>query len=131
MNGFIAFCLALVSGSSSFAAMRSYDLKMDLSMDGKHVSSPRVITEEGSVASITQQADGKTYFIDVVASEEGAKGAINMKFVVGTVSDSGERTVVAEPTISALEKEKAEISVRDETSPARVSLSVVATRSRL
>lgn len=39
-----AIVLAFV-GSSAFASTNGYDLKMDLSLNGKHVSSPRVIVK--------------------------------------------------------------------------------------
>lgn len=43
-----------IIGSSAFASNNGYDLKMDLSMNGKHVSSPRIIVKAGKIVSKPQ-----------------------------------------------------------------------------
>ncbi len=62
MGKFMALICFLVS-SSVLASTNAYDLKLELSMNGKHISSPRIITEEGKLASITQESDGKKMYI--------------------------------------------------------------------
>lgn len=124
--------LALIMvGSSAFGATNGYDLKMELSMNGKHVSSPRVIVKAGETATVTQKTDTEETFIEVVATEgeiQNNKGIL-MKMVVGTISSDGQRTIVSRPQILAKENEQALIQVGDKDG--EMSLSVVAKRKSL
>lgn len=125
--------ICFLVGSSALANTNAYELKMELSMNGKHVSSPRLITEEGKQASITQESDGKKMFIDVIATEKETdnKQAILMKFVIGTISATGKKTIVSTPQIISLENLKAEITIGDQPGKEDLSLAVVATRKIL
>ncbi len=132
MEKFMGLICFLV-GSTVLASTNAYDLKIELSMNGKYVSSPRLITEEGKQASITQESEGKKIFIDVIATEKptGSKQAILMKFVIGTISATGEKKIVSTPKIITLENKKAEITIGDQPGKEDLSLSVVATRKTL
>ena len=46
--------LLFLSGSI-FGATKAYDLKMELSLDGKKMASPRMIVEAGKSGTITQE----------------------------------------------------------------------------
>jgi hypothetical protein len=131
--GKITTLICILVGSSAFASTNGYDLKMELSMNGKHVSSPRVITKEGETASITQDSNGEKIFMDVIATEKPTdnKQAILMKFVVGTISATGEKKIVSTPQIIALENQKAEIKVGNQPGKEDLALSVIATRKAL
>lgn len=123
----------LMFGPLAFASTNGYDLKMDLSMNGKHISSPRVIVKAGETATITQKTDTEESFIEVVATEgevQNHKGIV-MKFTVGTISKNGQRTIVSKPQILAMENEKAEIIVGEDGGKEQLSLSVVAKRKAL
>lgn len=127
----IAIVLAFM-GSSAFASTNAYDLKMDLWMNGKHVSSPRIIVKAGEMGSISQKTDTEESFIEVVATEgqfQNHKG-IMMNFTVGYIGKNGERTVVSKPQILAKENEPALITV-GEKDGTELSLSVVAKRKSL
>lgn len=116
----------IMVGCSAFAVTNGYELKMDLSMNGKHISSPRIIVKAGEVAMITQKTDSEESFVEVVATEgevQNHKG-IMMKFIIGTIGKNGERIVVSKPQILAKEKQEVQI----ETGPPQVSLSVIAKR---
>lgn len=121
----------ILVGSPALAKSNAYDLKMELSLNGKHVSSPRILTKEGESASVTQEANGEKVFLDVIATEKPTnnKPGILLKFVVGTVSATGEKTTVSTPQIIALENEKAQISVT--AKDREMSLSVSASRKTL
>ncbi len=95
----LGFALALIAGSA-FAG-NSYDLKINLSLNGKHVASPRVIVKAGEKATITQRVDSQESFIEVVATESEAKNApgIMMKFIVGYIQKNGDRTIISQPQI--------------------------------
>lgn len=131
MRKLIALCFLI--GSSAFANTNGYDLKMDLAINGKHISSPRVITKAGETASITQESNGQKIFVDVVATEQSKdnKQAILMNFAVGTISATGEKNVLFTPEVATLENEKAEIDLGDRQEPEKVSLSVIAVRKSL
>ena len=126
----MAVLLFLMVGSSALATLRTYDLKVNLTMNGKHVSSPQIIAKEGETASMTQELNGEKIFMDVIATENTAKdkNAIFMKFSVGTISAKGEKKIISTPQILALENQKAEIQVVDEKDHENLSISVVAIR---
>jgi hypothetical protein len=134
MKRLIGFFICL--NSTAMASTSGYDLKMDLSLDGKHVSSPSVIVKSGEMASIIQKTDKEeaSNFIEVIASEgeiQNHKGIL-MKFKVGSISKSGERTVLSEPRILAKENELAKITVSNkEGGSEQLSLSVVVKRKNL
>lgn len=129
----ITVFICFLVGSAAFANGGGYDLKMDLSMNGKHVSSPRLIAREGEVASITQNLNGEKIFIEVVATEKPTANnrAILMSFVVGKISATGEKTIVSTPKIIALENDKAEVTVNNDQGKESIALSVTAARKAL
>jgi len=60
-----AFCLLLLMISSqAFSATVGYDLKMDLSLNGKHFSSPRLYVQEGVVGSVERTSKDKTGYLE-------------------------------------------------------------------
>jgi type II secretory pathway component GspD/PulD (secretin) len=128
----IVTAFLLISASpSAFAAKQEYDLKMDLSMNGKHIASPRVLVVEGEKATVSQKSNDEEDTIEVTATEgdsQGRKGIL-LDFVVSVVGKDGKKKVVSRPRILTLEGEKATLSSRqNDASPEEVSLSVVATR---
>lgn len=130
-SGIVTTLLVVLASSPAFAAKNQYDLKMDLSMNGKVVASPRLLVVEGEKATVSQKSDDAENSIEVTASEgdlQGRKGIL-MDFVVSVVTKDGKRTVVSRPKILTLEGEKATLSThQNDASPEEVSLSVVATR---
>lgn len=127
----LGLALILV-GSSAFAATDGYDLKMDLSMNGKHVASPRIIIKAGELGTIIQKTDSEETFIEVVATEGEVQNhkSIMMKFTIGYIGKNGERTIVSKPKILAKENSPSQITV-DEKSGAELSFSVIAKRKSL
>lgn len=133
MGKFLGTLVCLFS-VSVFASQRAFDLQMDLSLEGQHVSSPRMIVKEGEKGTITQESNGQKTFIEVVAREDKTptgKQAIHMTFVVGKISKDGTRTLVSRPRISVVPNEKAQITVGEEGKPEVLSLSVIATKTNL
>ena len=118
----------LLACSSAFASITNYDLQMDLSLNGKHVSSPRVIAKEGEIATIVQKTDDKETFIEVITTKADMKNAVMMKFTVGTIGKNGERTILARPQVIARENETAKISQGETGGQELLSLSVTAKR---
>lgn len=127
----VAIILAFM-GSSAFAFTNAYDLKMDLSINGKHVSSPHIFVKAGEMGSVSQKTDTEENFIEVIATEgqvQNQKG-IMMNFTVGYIGKNGERTVVSTPQILAKENEPALFTVGQKNGT-ELSLSVVAKRKSL
>ncbi len=121
--------LFLATSSPAFAASTAYDLRMDLALDGKHVSSPRVIVKEGESATVTQEIDSQTQFIEVIATPGKIQkhAGILMKFIIGTIGPNGERTILAKPQVLATEGKPARITQNNSKSGAeQLSLSVTA-----
>ncbi len=120
----------LLAGSSAMAA-KGYDLKMDLTMNGKHMSSPRVLVKAGEKATIAQEGKNGGSFIEVVATEGEVQGnaGIMMSFTVGTIDKKGARTIVSRPKILAVENSEARITVgENENSVEQISLTVTPKR---
>lgn len=86
---------------------------MDLSLNGKHVGSPRISVLENQQAEISQGTEGGgTYFVSVIAKEatmQNQKG-IMMSLEVGTTAKDGTRTVISKPEIFAKENTPAKMT---------------------
>ena len=126
--------------TTAFSAIqknKAYDLDMQLSLNGKLVSSSRVITKAGETTTIIQNSDSATEqrFIEVTAIDGSILGnkGIMMTFVVGSINKDGERKILSKPQVFAQENTKGEVTVghgvgdKIET----LSLSVVAKRKAL
>lgn len=124
--------------STTFSAIqktKAYDLDMQLSLNGKLVSSPRIITKVGEATTIIQKTDGETEqrYIEVTAIDSSILGnkGIMMTFVVGSISKDGERKILSKPQVFAQENKKAEVTVGHGDNKETLSLSVVAKRKAL
>lgn len=128
----LGLALIMVS-SSAFAATNGYELKMDLALNGKPVSSPRVLVKAGEAATINQKSETDETFIEVVATEGGIQNrkGIMMTFVIGTIGKNGERNIISKPRILAKENDPAQFIEGDESGTEKLSLSVVAKRKAL
>ena len=107
---------------------------MDLAINGKKVSSPRLTVLEGEKGTITQEdKNGKT-MIEVIAKENiapnGKKG-IFMNFTVSQIAQDGTAKIISQPQIIAFPKQKAEITVGDSSSKQELNLSVVANVAKI
>lgn len=119
-------------GHSAFATLPGYDLKMDLTINGKHISTSQVIIKNGESALIKEKTDKDESFIEVHATEgsiQNHKGII-MNFVIGAIELDGQRIIKAKPQILANENEKAHITV-GENNGDEISISVIAKRISL
>lgn len=79
------------------------------------------------MGSISSRAETEETAIDVVATEAKENAGIMMKFKISHVGKSGQRKIVAEPTIIAHEGEPAKIEISQKAGATlELSLSVVA-----
>lgn len=135
-----AFLLSLLMISTqAFSATAGYDLKMDLSLNGKHFSSPRLHVQEGVVGSIETTSKDKTgylqsNYIEVKATEilVSNKKRIKMNFTVGIFDKMGQKVVTSKSNIIARENENVKITLSEnEDSTKHLVLSVVAKRKSI
>lgn len=123
----------LFMGSAVFASDSGYDLKVELSMNGKKPTQYQIIVKKGLKASIESQTPNDGNFIEVIANEgsiQNHKGIL-MDFLVGSIDQNGKRTVVSTLQVLANENEKAQITVGNENGKEGLTLSVIATRKNL
>lgn len=111
----------------------SYDLQMELTMNGNIISTPQINTKVGETALITQKTNDEEKFIEVTAIDGSILGndGIMMTFVVGTIDKHGQRTILSRPQIFAEENKQAEITVEQDGGKETLSLSVLAKRKTL
>ena len=119
--------LSLLIGSAA-AAEKTYDIKIDLSLNKKKISTSRLIVKEGEGGSVTQDTAAGKSFVEVVAMEGVAenKKAVMMNFIVGMINENGVRTIVSRPQILVAENELAEVIVGDQNNKEVMSMAVVA-----
>lgn len=133
------YLLLLMISTQAFSATAGYDLKIDLSLNGKHISSPRLHVEEGVVGSIeTTSKDKSGYlesnYIEVKVSEilVSNKKRIKMNFTVGIFDKTGLKVVTSKSNLIARENENVKITLSEnEDSTKHLVLSVVAKRKTL
>lgn len=121
------------AGSAALASQNFYDLKMELSKNGKLFSSSRLIVADGENAMISEKTDKEENFIEVVATEGVIQNhqGILMKFIVGTIDKKGKKTILASPEVLAKENQPAQITSGSKKGAGEISLSVTAKRKTL
>lgn len=136
---FAAIFLSTTLASAAIRKTNGYDLKMKLSLNGKLISSPRIIAKAGETATIIQKTDDREEenFIEVTAIDGTILGneGIMLTFVVGNIAKDGTRKILSKPQVFAKENRKAEVTVEQAAehgdSKEMLSLSVVAKRKSL
>ncbi len=97
------------------ASINSYELKTNLSINKKHVSSAMVMMREGKLASITQKNNDtdEENFIEVVTTKDDQymEDGILMRFTIGTVDKNGVKHILARPQVIAKDKQESKISL--------------------
>lgn len=129
MKKVITVILGLSGSCHSFAGEKAFELRMELSINGKYVSSPRLVAKEGEMAMITQEGPNQKTFIEVVATEDRivrGKHSVLMKFVVGSIDPQGQKKILYKPQVLTLENHKTDLSVVED-----IGLSVTASRITL
>jgi hypothetical protein len=114
----------LMLSASTFAAIPGYDIKMDLSLNGKKASSGKVQVKEGESAVILSPAASGETFIEVSNVQDTGAG-MKMNFVVGSIEEDGSRKVLSRPEVLVEEGQTATVESSD------VSLQVSAKRKSL
>lgn len=127
----LIFVVALVCGTTTLASETQFDLDMKFSVDGKLISSPRVITNEGELAIVeVGTEEGATHF-EVLASDNQVdnEGNILLKLKVSRVLKDGTKKLISTPTIITRAGEEASISTVEGNQ--KSTLKVIANRRSL
>lgn len=107
--------LSFICSGKAMASINSYELKTNLSINKKHVSSAMVMMREGKLASITQKNNDtdEENFIEVVTTKDDQymEDGILMRFTIGTVDKNGVKHILARPQVIAKDKQESKISL--------------------
>ncbi len=131
----ILFVAVMALSTTAFASIersiKAFDIDMNLAIDGKQVSTPRIIVKEGEKGIVTQEVGGQISKIEVVAKEirrSDLSKAIRLDFTVSKVSADGKSTVISKPRIIVANNAEAMITSGETGRPEALSLSVVANK---
>lgn len=113
MKAIILITVCLVS-VQTFANTKGFDVKTEITVDRKLVSSPRIIVAPGVMASMSHKDEtSKEMIVEMVASDylsgKNSDGILT-KFKVSS-NKGGKRTVIATPQFISISGQEAEISV--------------------
>lgn len=130
MKALIAIFSVLICTTAFAASKNSFDLKMQLSINGKNVSSPRLQVMEGETASVFQKTDTQHFFMEVVTTESDAanKDLILMKFIVGEITADGRRNILSRPEILTRENSEASITQANNDGSRKIEIQVTPKR---
>jgi Flp pilus assembly secretin CpaC len=130
---YIILGLYSLISTSAFASENGYALKMDLSLNGAHLSPPRMTVIAGKTGTFIQKTGSTETFIDVIATEGAVQDhkGILLKFVVGTIEKNGNRTVLYTPELLATENKTATFTTAGKNRANSLSLSVTPQRKTL
>lgn len=92
-----------------FASPKAFDLQMEISVEGKHVSSPRTIVREGQTATVTTETKNGFTYIEVTARE-----GIMMDFTMGTISKNGVKKALNKGKMLVKENHKGKMMKHDD-----------------
>ena len=101
--------------TSAFAGNRAIELSVDLSLNGKHIMSPTILTKDGEKNTVTSGHGADRTYMEVIATEKtlNNKKAVHMNFVVGTFTASGRKTVLASSTLITRDNNRGEIQTTE------------------
>lgn len=124
----------LLAGFSSWAkpappvsATGSYQLKLELAVNGKHVASPTMTLEPDQKAVVSQKGeDGNTYIIEVIATPQEKK-SVKFDFAVSDEIE-GKPHLISNAVVITKERKGATITVNKSDGSEQLSLKVWAKR---
>lgn len=118
--------LILLLCSLTFAGTRSYELKFDMTLDGKNVGGGKVISELGKTSSIIKK---DSHTIEITLNEHPSKNpkAIMINFVV----KDKDGKILSTPKIATSEGVKAKMSQASTEGKEFLSVEVIANEVQL
>lgn len=121
----LGLILLLLIGSMKLSAGTAFDLKLDMIFYGKALPTSRFKVKEGEKITITNTTDISRNFVELVAykSPYVERPGILIKFNIGTMNDSGVKTLVSSPQVITKENQMGQITQGDKR---ELSISVTA-----
>ena len=126
----LAFILLGSIAQASLAPVNQYEVNMDLSINGTHLSSPHLVVKDGSLATITQTTHADETFIDVLATNDPAEKGIRVKLVFGTVDKDG-RWTMSRPEVLVQEGMPARLTVHKKNGDTEIVSLTVSKKRKL
>ncbi len=125
----VAFSISLPTLAAN--QIKTYNLKMNISLDGKHIFSPDLTVKEGTKGFITSNGKTDITYIEVTATDHktaDGKQTVHLKFNIGKLNKDGSKTLTFSPEIIAIPNKKASIEVGENPKKELLALSVLATQ---
>lgn len=125
-----AFLIFFFSVSSVLAAAKPvYKLALDLTLNGKHMTSQGVMATNLQKSEIQQKSEnGTESFIEVTPQAlVDEPGKVHLKFSIGLIV-KGERRILSMPEMIVSEGKQATITIGEDDGPESLTLSVLAHR---
>lgn len=125
--------LFFISGEI-LAGTNGYELKINLSLNGKFISSPVILVKEGELATVDQKDSKDSSYIEVKATESivSDKKRIKMHFTVGIIDNSGQKIVTSKNNIIVRENETTKITLNEnEDNSKHLAMSIIAKRKKI
>ena len=111
-------------------AAGSYQLKLDVTVDGKAMQSSVLTVGTGDINTISQQEGKVKRFVDVTLTEvKGKAQQVSLNFVVGNIGANGKREIIATPQMTVELGKTAQMSSgTNKGGAAQVALTATATK---
>lgn len=127
----LSFVMGLFMTLAAFAAPTTYHIHSQVFIDGKLISSPRIVTLAGEAAEITQTGDNQTDKFSLKVTPENIsnneiKDGILMKFDIEYTY--GSRSIKSSPQVITKSGSEASVSIGKIQGKEEVLLKVTATR---
>ena len=131
MKSMMILISTLLLSTSVWASKKSYQMNMEVSVNGELVSSARLVTNEGERKVITQKMSDTKNQVEVIAKEGeiGGNKGILMAFKIFEMKKDGSKKMISTPMI--LSKSGKEAIAISESANQKVSVKVTATRRTL
>lgn len=126
MKTFLAAIVFIISATGLASSKQPITLDMKLSIDGRLVSHPTVVSMSGETVSVESASeDGSGVYIEVTPTLQN-KNEVFMKFVVSKLEE-GKKTIISKSTIMSFLGKTGEISQESTTGESNESMSLVVT----
>lgn len=126
---FLFLSSAMCATASATPAHSVYKIDMNLVLNGKHVSSPKMYVISGEKAEIQNVTEsGHGHFIEVTPSEMAEEpGKVHLKFTVGLIVKRA-RQILSNPEMIVSEGQTGTIAVGEGDDPENFTLTVLVNR---
>lgn len=107
----------------------SFELSLNYSIRDAYFGVPSYTINEGEAASLVKVANGKKYYLDMLAvnePEDNKAGLLRMVFLAGILNPDGSKTEISRSALVARLGKTSRVSVANEDGKSDMSLAVTA-----